>query len=188
MNRFPILETERLVLHEFKESDAQAVFDIFSQDTVTRYHNLETMQSLEQAQKLVETRASLFQNKLGLRWAMALKDQRDIVIGSCGYYALNRAFHSVEIGYDLHPGHWGQGLMKETLGAVINLGFGNALFSFRLNRIVALTYLEHQASSGLLKRLSFQEEGILREYGYWKGQFHDLRCFSLLRRDWEARP
>ncbi len=185
MTQFPILETERLALREFQPSDAQAIFDIFSQDIVTRYHNLETMQSLAPAQKLVKTRASLFKNKLGIRWAIALKAQQDVVIGSCGYYQLSKAFCSVEIGYDLHPDHWGQGLMRQALTAVINWGYSERFF-FRLNRIAALTYPEHKASTGLLGRLGFEQEGVLREYSYWKGQFHDLCCLSLLRRDWQV--
>ncbi|OKH20835.1 hypothetical protein NIES593_17665 [Hydrococcus rivularis NIES-593] len=28
------------------------------------------------------------------------------------------------------------------------------------------------------------KEGILREYGFWKGKFHDLRLFSLLKKDY----
>ena len=185
MLKFPVLHTKHLVLREFQKSDAQAVLNAFSQDIVTRYHNLETMHSIEQAKKLVKVRASLFEKGLGVRWAIVLKDQQDVAIGSCGYYSGNKAFRSIEIGYDLHPDHWGQGLMRQALIAVINLGFSDAFF-FRLNRIEALTYLEHKASIALLKRLGFQQEGVRREYGYWKNQFHDLCGFSLLRRDWET--
>ena len=100
-------------------------------------------------------------------------------------YNLNKASRSVEIGYDLHPAYWRQGIMTEALRAVIDYGFSEE-FCFWLNRIEALTYVEHEASAGLLRKLGFQEEGIRREYGYWKGESHDLRSFSLLRRDWEA--
>jgi ribosomal-protein-alanine N-acetyltransferase len=183
MKSFPVLITKRLVLREFQASDAVAVFDIFSQDIATRYHNLETMLSVERAKKVVAARSSLFENGIGIRWGIALKDRPDIIIGSCGYYHLNRAFRSAEMGYDLHPAFWRQGFMTEALTAAIDHGFSDRYF-FRLNRVEALTYLQHEASVGLLKKLGFQEEGIRREYGYWKGQFHDLRSFSLLRRDW----
>ena len=46
MDNFPVLETERLLLREFRESDAQAVFDIFSLDEVTWYLDSVTMQEL----------------------------------------------------------------------------------------------------------------------------------------------
>jgi [ribosomal protein S5]-alanine N-acetyltransferase len=35
----------------------------------------------------------------------------------------------------------------------------------------------------LLKKIGFKEEGLLRDYGFWKGDFHDLKMFSLLRKD-----
>ncbi|HEY45810.1 MAG TPA: GNAT family N-acetyltransferase [Anaerolineae bacterium] len=183
MSKFPVLQTDRLVLREFRKSDALAVFDIFSRDIVTKYHNAETMQSIEQAEKMVAVRTSLFERALGIRWGIALREQMDVIIGSCGYYNLNKPFRSAEIGYDLHPAHWRQGIMTEALTAAIQHGFGEGFF-FHLNRIEALTCVDHEASAGLLKRLGFEEEGVRREYGYWKGRFHDLRSFSLLREDW----
>jgi ribosomal-protein-alanine N-acetyltransferase len=127
MIEFPVLQTERLVLRGFRSSDAPAVLSIFSQDIVTKYHNADTMQSVEQAEKLVRVRASLFEKGLGIRWGIALSEQRDVIIGSCGYYNLNKGSRSVEIGYDLHPRHWRQGIMTEALTAVINHGFGEGV-------------------------------------------------------------
>jgi ribosomal-protein-alanine N-acetyltransferase len=185
MEQFPVLETERLVLREFRQADAPAVLDSFSRDVVTRYHNRETMRSVEEAEKLVQARASLFDRGIGIRWAVTLKARGDFVVGSCGYYSLNRTYCSAEIGYDLHPDYWRRGIMTEAVRAAIGYGFGDA-FPFHLNRIEALTYPEHEASVRLLGKLGFADEGIRREYGYWKGGFHDLRSFSLLRRDWEV--
>ena len=84
MSEFPILQTKRLTLREFRRLDAQAVFEIFSQQVVTRYHNVETMQFLEQAEKLVKARASVFERGLGVRWGIVLREQKNRVIGSCG--------------------------------------------------------------------------------------------------------
>jgi len=40
---------------------------------------------------------------------------------------------------------------------------------------------ESQASEYLLLKVGFKEEGLRRQSGYWKGQFHDLKCFGLIR-------
>jgi hypothetical protein len=40
----------------------------------------------------------------------------------------------------------------------------------------------------VLRNVGFHEEGILRDWGYWKGNFRDVRCLSLLRRDLPAAP
>jgi ribosomal-protein-alanine N-acetyltransferase len=63
------------------------------------------------------------------------------------------------------------------------LCFGNGFF-FRVNRVEALIDLGNAASRSLLEKLGFVQEGIRREYGYWKDRFRDVRSFALLRRDW----
>ena len=182
--KFPVLNTRRLVLREFRTTDSVAVFDSLSQEAATKYINRGPMQSLEEAEKLVEVRASLFERGIGIRWAITLRENPDYLIGSCGYYKMDKGNHSAETGYDLHPTFWRQRLMTEALTAVINFAYSDQFF-FYLNRIQALTYVGNQASIGLLMKLGFQEEGLRREAGYWENQYHDLRSFSLLRRDWE---
>ncbi|KUG16494.1 hypothetical protein ASZ90_013826 [hydrocarbon metagenome] len=40
-------------------------------------------------------------------------------------------------------------------------------------------------SLNTLKRLGFRPEGLLREYEFTQGSFHDQVVFALLRRDWK---
>ena len=185
MNEFPTLQTERLCLREFHPADSQAVFDSFSQEKVTKYINRGPMQSIQEAAELVEVRASLFQRGIGICWVIARIDDPDKLIGSCGCYKMDKSNHSIEIGYDLHPDYWRQGIMTEALQAMVNFAYSEAFF-FHLNRIEALTYVDHKASIGLLKKFGFKEEGIRREAGYWEDQYHDLKSFSLLRREWAS--
>jgi ribosomal-protein-alanine N-acetyltransferase len=183
MKEFPILRTHRLFLREFHPPDAPGLFDSFSRELTAKYINRAPMQSIQEAEALVEIRASLFERGIGIRWVIAPKESPEDIIGSCGYYKLDSGNRSVETGYDLHPAYWRQGIMTEALHAVIDFAYGDSFF-FSLNRIQALTYLNNDASIGLLKKLGFQEEGVRREAGYWKDQFHDLMGFSLLRHDW----
>jgi RimJ/RimL family protein N-acetyltransferase len=186
LDDFPILTTGRLLLREFKETDAQAVFDIFSGESVTRHLDSDTMRSIDEAERKTRGCINLFNNRHGMRWAITLKEKSDTAIGSCGFFSVRPAWFSCEVGYELHPDYWRKGVMTEALTAIIDFAYTNRFF-FPLNRIQALTYLDNPASVGLLKRLGFQDEGIRREYTYWKNRFNDLRCFSLLRREWEER-
>jgi ribosomal-protein-alanine N-acetyltransferase len=180
---FPTLRTSRLVLREFTPTDAPAVFEIFSYEGVTRYHNVDTMTSLDQAEKIVSARMALFPNQWGVRWAITWIEDADKVIGSCGLYMANKEFRSAEIGFELHPDYWRLGLMSEALTAALNFGYSDSFF-FELNRVQALTSLDNIASINLLKKLGFHPEGILRDCGYWDHRFHDLRMHSILRREW----
>ncbi|GAA6614965.1 GNAT family N-acetyltransferase [Scytonema sp. NUACC26] len=174
---FPTIETKNLILRETKLADAQDIFQIFANDEVTRYHDLETATRVEQAQFLIERRAERFQNKQGIRWGIARKED-NIIIGSCGYSIKNRFL--LEIGYELARDYWGKGIMTEALQAIIKWGFQE----LDINRIEAMVLIENIASIRLLEKMGFLEEGLLREYGFWKGQFHDLKLFSLLRKEY----
>jgi ribosomal-protein-alanine N-acetyltransferase len=73
--------------------------------------------------------------------------------------------------------------MHEALSAVLDWGFAH----MELNRVEAQVHPENAASISSVSRLGFQHEGLLRELGYWRGQYHDMLQYSLLRKDWEAR-
>ena len=177
---FPILETKRLILRQLNAADAQEVFNVFSDSKVTEFYDLDTFTSLEQAEKLIERHYDRFANRSGLRWGIVRRENNS-VIGTCG---LNLYRHSVsgEIGYELARQYWRRGIMTEALRSVINFGFERQ----GLNRIQALVITRNTASENLLLKLGFQEEGVLREYGFFKGEFHDLTCFSILRKDWHV--
>jgi ribosomal-protein-alanine N-acetyltransferase len=72
--------------------------------------------------------------------------------------------------------------MSEALHAMIEYGFEN----LHLNRLEAFVLPGNERSSHVLRKLGFVEEGVLREYGFWENQFWDMRCFSLVKRDWQS--
>ena len=57
---FPILETDRLVLREITEDDAPSIFACFSNEHVTRFYGLETLETIEQAKAMVDFFAKSF--------------------------------------------------------------------------------------------------------------------------------
>jgi hypothetical protein len=83
------------------------------------------MQSIQEAEKLVESRTRIFKQGIGIRWAIAVKENHDYVNGSCGFYSAN---HAVEIGYDLHLAFWRQGIMTEALEADVDFPYSDNFF------------------------------------------------------------
>ncbi|MEM7112613.1 MAG: GNAT family protein [Chloroflexota bacterium] len=180
---FPQLETERFVLRETRPTDVEAILACYGDDEVMRYYDADTFTDIQQAARVVTTRRTRYQNKRGVRWTIATKDNdlanRDWAIGSIGFHAIVRHYFKVEVGYELSRAYWRQGVMTEVLTAVCQYAFNQLGF----NRIEALVMPGNVASLQLLEKLGFQNEGLLREYGYWKGAFHDLYMLSLLNRD-----
>lgn len=175
---FPELKTDRLVLRELLLSDTLDIYQIFASNEVTYHYDLETFSEVDQARELVERQSKRFEHGEGIRWGIAQKSD-NIIVGTCGYrFSANS---QGEIGYDLAFPYWRRGIMSEALTAMFDFGFE----TLKLHRIQALVMVNNVASAKLLSKLGFHEEGILREYAFFKGQYHDLRCFSLLSSDFD---
>ena len=174
---FPRLETERLVLRNLLPEDEAHVFAIYSNPEVTRCSEIVTLASQPQAGAVIRAFQAEFERDSGVRWAIEQKDSSRL-IGLCGvgWYRHNC---SALLSYDLNQDYWNRGIMTEAVRAVVAYTFGHT----GMNRITATTVVENPASIQVLRHVGFQEEGILRDWGFWKGEFKDLRCFSLLRTD-----
>lgn len=180
---FPQLETERLILREFRldDADQMALFRIFSDSRVTRYYNLSTFTEPEQAWQLLQRRHDRFWQGRGIRWAITLKGN-DEMIGSCGFNALNQKKKTGELGYELARPFWQQGIMTEAVTAAVAYGLNH----LALSCIEAWIMPANRASANLLFKVGFQSEGVLEGQGYWDGGFHDLELFTLLADEWQG--
>ncbi|WP_081735141.1 GNAT family N-acetyltransferase [Paenibacillus gorillae] len=182
MTHFPILETDRLLLHQLTLDDADALYRYFSLDEVTRYYDLESFTEQSQAVALIETWNSSYELGLGIRWGITLKDTSE-TIGTIGYHSWEKEHFKSEIGYELSPSHWRKGYMSEAIAAILPYGFE----IMGLNRIEAMIDPANDDSRRLLEKAGLTEEGLLRDYYLEKSQFVDAVIFSLLKREYRIR-
>ncbi len=159
------------------------MFALFGDPEVARYTDTGPFTGVSEAKEVIDWISRIFEQRRGLRWALALRDDEQVMIGTCGYNHWIRSNNSGEMGYDLAHRYWGHGLMTEALQSIIRFGFER----MDLNRIEADVTAGNDASARVLQKLGFTEEGLLRQRGFWKGRYHDLRMFGLLREDWKAQ-
>ncbi|MCA9968993.1 MAG: GNAT family N-acetyltransferase [Anaerolineales bacterium] len=178
--QFPELWTPRLHLRQLEPADAPAMYRFLSDEAVTRYFGIETFTHLDEAAQRINSLNASFRRRQTVRWGITQRGDGTL-IGSCGFIYWRRTYRHAALGYELARPYWRQGIMTETLQAVLEYGFT----TMDLNRIEALVVPENEASRTLLERLGFQAEGVLREYGYWHSRFYDLAVFSLLQREWQ---
>ncbi|WP_159665533.1 GNAT family N-acetyltransferase [Andreprevotia sp. IGB-42] len=174
-------------MRDIQPADTAAVFALFANDSVTEFYDVASFSDMAEAAQWIASCRSAYpaEGMGGFRWAIALAAAPDTLIGSCGFYAVHPQFCSLAIGYDLHPAYWGNGYAAEAVRAMLNFCFTRH-FPCPVNRVTATTDLGSHKSITLLRKLGFVEEGVLRQYGYWKGKFHDVRLFSLLQLEWRA--
>lgn len=177
---FPDLETDRLMLQLLTDEDAPALFEFFSDDDVTKYMDMESFTSVQQAVDEIDFMSRMAERLQGCRYG--IHDKRDgKLIGTCGFHAWEwQRGRKAEIGYDLAKAYWGKGIMKEALTSLITFGYEH----MNLLRIEALVLPEANQSMSVLRKLGFTQEGLLRAYGYWQDQAWDEYMFSLLRHEW----
>jgi ribosomal-protein-alanine N-acetyltransferase len=174
--RFPRLETERLVLREFAPADVDAMFAIMSDARVLRYFGSLPMTTRDDALRRVEGIRSAFRKREGVRWAVERRIDGQL-IGSCGFWRLLPEHARAEVGYELSPDTWGQGVMTEALRAVLAFGFS----TMRLHSVEAQIHPANIGSQRVLEKLGFVREGYFREnyFDPIEQRFTDTAVYSL---------
>lgn len=172
------LSTNRLTLRRVTADDAPHLLAYLSKPEVVRHMGLDPFTSLEDALEEIAWYDSILEEGTGVRWGITLTGQ-DEVIGSCGFLNVSSKHQRAEIGFELSPDYWGQGIAHEALEVVVRHGFAQ----LGLHRIEALVEPTNIASQRLLERVGFIREGLLRGYEFTQGKYDDLYMYSLLEID-----
>ncbi|PLR75196.1 GNAT family N-acetyltransferase [Bacillus sp. V3-13] len=174
--KFPILETSRLHLREVRLEDAPAIFAYFSKDEVTKYYDLASFTDEQQAVDLIKRLQQRYSTGEQIRWAVALKEQPDRLIGTCGLHAIEPEHFKAEIGYELNPDFWNKGIMAEVIQQIVDYSFKE----MGLNRLEAFYDPANVASRRVLEKNGFEYEGILKKRFFEKGQFVDAAISAII--------
>lgn len=172
---FPVIETERLLLREVTEEDARDIFILRSDPEVIKYVDRAPAVSLDEALQFIRMIKGMLSDGKGICWAITLKDS-DQLIGTVDIWRIIPEHLRAEIGYALHPGHHGKGIMKEALRAALHYGF----HTMRLHSVEANVNPANSASIKLLERMDFVREAYFKENYYYDGKFLDSAIYSLL--------
>lgn len=152
-----ILETERLILREIVESDAEFILDLLNQPSFIKYIGDRNIRTVEQSREFVETRfrASYRQFGYGL-WAVELKETSES-IGICGFVKRD-ALPEADIGFALLPQFERKGYAFEAASATMKYGEEK----LNLKRVLAITSKDNAASGKLLEKLGFAFERFVK--------------------------
>ncbi|MBC1349900.1 GNAT family N-acetyltransferase [Listeria welshimeri] len=174
-NRKQMIKTERLFLSEMTLADTEVLFGYWSDDSVTRYMNIEPFQSMQPVEEMIRMLRQLEMEEKALRCVIVLQSTGEI-IGTCGFNYIDHENHRAEIAYDLGTRFWRQGYATEAVRALIEWGKE----SFKLHRIEAKVDPRNVSSITLLEKLGFLEEGLLRDYEKIGTAYQDVKLFSWL--------
>lgn len=165
-----ILETERTILREINEDDAEFIIDLLNQPSFLKYIGDKGIKSIEQAKNSIENvyRKSYRENGFGL-YAVELKTDQT-PIGFCGFIKRD-GLPDADIGFAFLPQFEKQGYAFETAGALLK--YGKEIF--KLKRVLAITTQNNKSSIKLLKKLNFNFENLIK----LPGAKEELNLFSI---------
>ena len=175
---FPQFETERLLLREINSSDAKDLFRFLSNAEVMKTTDLTTHSTIQDSKKFIDSLKKGCKKEKSIWWGITLKDRNEI-IGLLGFSMWVKKQFCARTGSVLSKEFWNQGIMTEAKVPMHSFGFNK----MGLNRIESVVMLHNPSAMKSLIKLGFQEEGILREGSFFKGQFHDVKLLSLLKKD-----
>jgi RimJ/RimL family protein N-acetyltransferase len=176
---FQPLITPHLRLRPLEPRDAPTLSAYRSDAEVARFQGWSTPFSAEQAHRLIEEMQARDLNTEGWTQLGIADLETNLLLGDIGFRRFQR---QAELGFTLAAAHQGKGIMREALETLLNFAFS----SLKLHRVIANTDARNTASQGLLTRLGFRLEGVLKESWSEDGAWFDEHLYALLRREWKA--
>ncbi|MCI6783571.1 MAG: GNAT family N-acetyltransferase [Lachnospiraceae bacterium] len=175
-------ETDRLILRLLGEEEAPAVLQFYRKNRAVfePYEAIHPEQFYTESYQrtLLNCELSLTLKHNLIRFYVFRRENPDEIIGTVCFRNIDRStYYSCETGYRFSPAYWHKGYAREALAFGIQLMFEE----FHLHRIEATVMPENTASIRLLESLTFQQEGIAREFALIQGKWEDHIRFALIR-------
>ncbi|MBO9517914.1 MAG: GNAT family N-acetyltransferase [Porphyrobacter sp.] len=183
------LETDRLILRDWREEDWPEFFRLTNTPAVMRWLGwMDEAKQVEQRER-VESCAAQHGHSF---WVVERKADGGHLSGEMlGFCGLKRANApgcpvpgSFEIGWRMREDAWGQGYAKEAATASLDAGFGR----FGAEEIVALTVIQNEASWGLMTRLGMRRrEDLDFPDDRYEPELRDTIVYSITGEEWSGR-
>lgn len=165
--------TDRLTLRPARADDLEALHAIFTRSEAMTWWSSPPHETVQQTRDWLDS--MMAHQDSGLDFLIERDGQ---VIGKAGFWK------APDVGYILHPDHWGQGIAREAATAVISRLFAVTDH----DQATADVDPENQASIRLLERLGFRKTGFAERTWNVGGEWKDSLYYAVSRSDWQARP
>lgn len=163
-----VFETERLLVRLYEPEDAPFVFDMYSRLDVVRYLGAtpKPLQTVDEASAAIHRWRSVSDQAplLGV-WAVTLRSGEPVGTVMLKMAPLSSEHGPMplsddyEVGWHLHPDHWGHGYATEATAGALQRAFG-----FGVDEVIALILPGNERSQHVADRLGMQHRGLTDRY------------------------
>jgi [ribosomal protein S5]-alanine N-acetyltransferase len=173
-----ILETERLLLTDYKLENFEDFFELKSCDKVWTYSTFIPLKEKDQAKMLFE---NLINDRINGKYVfMALyKKDTEEFIGEAGIIGYIPHASRCVVGYNLLPRYWNKGYATEITKQIVK----HVFTSLGLERIEALALQTNTASCKVLEKSGFTLEGVLRNFSKCESGYKNACYYGIISSD-----
>jgi RimJ/RimL family protein N-acetyltransferase len=152
-----VIETERLALRRLGAADAEFIRGLLNEPSFIENIGDRGVKTEEDARRYILNGPVMSYDRLGFGLYLVELKESGAAIGICGLLKRD-ALEDVDIGFAFLPKFWGKGYAHESAAAVMEYG-RNVL---GLERIVAVTALNNEASMRVLRKIGLRFERMVR--------------------------
>lgn len=174
-NKFPVLETERIMIRQMHKTDIDVIYDFNSCSDSLKYIIREPFKTKEEASDKLSFFLSGIEDKSAFWWVFTLKETGEN-IGYGGLFDISQVHNRTEIGYGLIKKYWHKGYMSEIISEILNFGISTAQF----HKIYGTVIFGNKTSVRLLEKNNFVKEAHFKEHSFNNGQYFDETVYSLI--------
>jgi ribosomal-protein-alanine N-acetyltransferase len=187
MEKFPKLETERLILDQIKLADIPEIVTYAGNIKITE--NTRTMPHPyfeEDAISWMHMVNQGFKNKDNFIFALRKKSYKAFM-GGIGL-TLNVENNRAELGYWIAEPFWNKGYTTEGVKAILKFGFEE----LNLNKIIAVYLSTNEASrkvmikNGMIKEAEFIDHDIKRGHSIEDQNYVSLIQYRMIKKEYES--
>ena len=150
----PKLETERLILRRYNESDLNAFYEILHDDRLHEYIPFPDL-TLEQELEYIRNCMKDVETDKCEKWAIVLKENNE-TLGNISVNTIVKKHNYCDVGYVIRYDYWGKGYATEALKVVSDylLDSGYHLVECTCNEL-------NKQSSRVMEKAGFKKDGTI---------------------------
>jgi len=173
------LRTKRLTLKPIRMADLSAIYENAKQETVALNAGFPLPKSILETRAYVKTHIAAWKLTHPPILTFSMFTKKGEWIGGIN---LRWAHPGVgELGYSVHPPHWGNGYAPEASRKLSDWGFRQGA-----HRIQATCWVGNKRSARVLKKIGMKREGILRDYFRRGDWVRSEYMWAMTRSDWKS--
>lgn len=167
-----------LFLRKISKDDVEFVFKSLNNRDLITYLSLGPLKTLEHSKRLIKGYLKYWDNNIQFNYIIEFLEVNKVKIGSISLWNINWQHRRAQIGIWLITSFWSKGLAEISLNLIKNIGYNH----LKLNRLEAYIAIENEKSITLFEKCGFNEEGVLKEYLNFHGNYHDAAIMACLKR------